>query len=62
MLARTPLRRFGAPDEMAEVALFLASDLGRVHHRPCAGLRRRLDRRRLLERAVPNTIENTIDR
>ena len=26
LLARTPLRRFGAPEEMAEVALFLASD------------------------------------
>ncbi|EHP43229.1 short-chain dehydrogenase/reductase SDR, partial [Cupriavidus basilensis OR16] len=26
LLARTPLRRFGAPQEMAEVALFLASD------------------------------------
>ena len=26
LLARTPLRRFGTPEEMAEVALFLASD------------------------------------
>ena len=26
LLARTPLRRFGSPDEMAEVALVLASD------------------------------------
>ncbi|MGF6778670.1 SDR family NAD(P)-dependent oxidoreductase [Paraburkholderia sp. GAS334] len=26
LLARTPLRRFGTPDEMAEVALFLSSD------------------------------------
>lgn len=26
LMARTPLRRFGTPEEMAEVALFLASD------------------------------------
>jgi len=40
---RTPMGRFGTPEEVAWAVTFLASKPRRLHHRPDAVRRRRLD-------------------
>ena len=47
LLARTPMGRFGTPEDIAPAVLFLASPRRPVRHRPDPGRRRRLLRPRL---------------